>query len=40
MSDTGWLVVAVTAGAVAAFTWIVRERWIHRRRAARRRGEP
>ena len=36
MTETAWLVVAVAAGAVAALTWIVRERWIYRRRAARR----
>jgi hypothetical protein len=38
VSETAWLVVAVAAGAVAAFAWILRERWIYRRRAARRRG--
>jgi len=37
VSETAWLVLALAAGAVAAFAWIVRERWIHRRRAARRR---
>jgi hypothetical protein len=37
VSETAWLVVAVTAGAVFGFAWIARERWIYRRRAARRR---
>jgi len=32
MSDTAWLVVAVTAGAVFAVFGITRELWIHRRR--------
>jgi uncharacterized membrane protein YbhN (UPF0104 family) len=30
--DLGWLLVAVVAGLLAAVGWIVRERWIMRRR--------
>jgi len=33
MTDAGWLLLAVTAGAVFAVFWIKRELWIHRRRA-------
>jgi hypothetical protein len=36
MSDTGWLILAVTVGVLAAIGWVKREMWIHRRR--RRRG--
>jgi len=36
VSDTGWLVVAIVAGVLAAVGWVSREVWIHRRR--RRRG--
>jgi hypothetical protein len=32
LSDIAWLIVAVTAGALAAIGWIARERWIMRRR--------
>jgi hypothetical protein len=32
MSDTAWLIVAVTTGVLAAIGWIARERWIMRRR--------
>jgi hypothetical protein len=37
MSETGWLVLAVTAGLTAAFLWVKRELWVMRRR--RGRGE-
>jgi hypothetical protein len=37
MSDTAWLIVAVLFGAVAAYAWIKRELWIHRRRRQRER---
>jgi hypothetical protein len=39
MSDTGWLVVALLAGAFFAVFWVKRELWIHRRRARRRPPE-
>jgi uncharacterized membrane protein YbhN (UPF0104 family) len=32
MRDLVWLVVAVVAGLLATVGWIVRERWIMRRR--------
>jgi uncharacterized membrane protein YbhN (UPF0104 family) len=32
MRDLVWLVVAVVAGLLAVVGWIVRERWIMRRR--------
>jgi len=32
MSDTGWLVAALVAGALMAVGWVSREIWIHRRR--------
>jgi hypothetical protein len=32
MSDTGWLLVALLAGALAVIGWIRREVWIHQRR--------
>jgi hypothetical protein len=32
MSDTGWLLVALLAGALAVIGWIKREAWIRRRR--------
>jgi uncharacterized membrane protein YbhN (UPF0104 family) len=35
MRDTAWLVVAIVAGALAVIGWIVRERWIIRRRRRR-----
>jgi hypothetical protein len=36
MSDTAWLIVAVVFGVLAAFGWIKRELWIHRRRNRQR----
>jgi hypothetical protein len=36
MSETGWLIVAITAGVLAAVGWIVRERWVVRRWRRRR----
>jgi hypothetical protein len=35
MGDTGWLIVAIVAGVLAVVGWIVRERWIIRRRERR-----
>ncbi len=35
MRDTGWLIVAIVAGVLAVIGWIVRERWIIRRRRRR-----
>jgi len=35
MGDTGWLIVAIVAGLLAVIGWIVRERWIIRRRRRR-----
>jgi uncharacterized membrane protein YbhN (UPF0104 family) len=35
MRDTAWLVVAIVAGVLAVIGWIVRERWIIRRRRRR-----
>jgi uncharacterized membrane protein YbhN (UPF0104 family) len=35
MRDIGWLVVAIVAGLLATIGWIVRERWIIRRRRRR-----
>jgi len=35
MGDTGWLIVAIVAGLLAAIGWVVRERWIIRRRRRR-----
>jgi hypothetical protein len=32
ISDTAWLVVAVTVGMLVAVAWVSRERAIHRRR--------
>jgi hypothetical protein len=32
VSDAGWLVVAIVAGALFVVGWIKRERWIARRR--------
>lgn len=41
MSDTGWLVVAIVFGVAFAVFWVWRQRWIYRRRRARReRDEP
>lgn len=39
MSDTGWLILAVTVGVLAAIGWVKRERWIHRRRQRRGSGQ-
>jgi hypothetical protein len=39
MSDTGWLILAVAAGVLAAFLWMKRERWVMRRRRRGRRGD-
>jgi hypothetical protein len=36
MNDALWLVVAVVFGALAAYGWIKRELWIHRRRTRQR----
>jgi hypothetical protein len=36
MNDTLWLIVAVVFGALVAYGWIMRERWIHRRRRRKR----
>jgi hypothetical protein len=35
MSETGWLVLAITTGVLAAIGWVARERWIMRRRRRR-----
>ena len=35
MGDTGWLIVAIVTGVLAAVGWIARERWIMRRRRRR-----
>ena len=35
MGDTGWLIVAIVTGVLAAVGWITRERWIMRRRRRR-----
>jgi len=32
VNETAWLVVAVVAGVVLAAAWILRERWVRRRR--------
>jgi hypothetical protein len=37
MSEAGWLVLAITAGVLAAVGWLVRERWVVRRWGRRRR---
>lgn len=39
MSDTGWLIVAVAAGVLAALLWVKRELWLMRRRRQGRRGD-
>ena len=39
MSDTGWLILAVAAGVLAAFLWVKRELWLMRRRREGRRGD-
>jgi hypothetical protein len=39
MSDTVWLVVAVTVGMLVAVAWVSRERAIHRRRERRQEEE-
>jgi hypothetical protein len=36
MSDTVWLAIAITAGALFAWGWIKREQWIHHRRTSKR----
>ena len=36
MSDTGWLIIAVATGVLAAFLWVKRELWLMRRRPPRR----
>jgi len=36
MNDTLWLIVAVVFGVLAAYAWIKRELWIHRRRKRKR----
>ena len=42
MSDTGWLIVAIVAGALVAIGWVERELWIRRRRRRKRleKGDP
>jgi uncharacterized membrane protein YbhN (UPF0104 family) len=35
MRDTVWLIVAIVAGVLTVVGWIVRERWIIRRRRRR-----
>jgi hypothetical protein len=35
MSETGWLVLAITTGVLAAVGWVARERWLVRRRRRR-----
>lgn len=32
MRDSAWLIVAIVAGVLTVVGWIVRERWIIRRR--------
>jgi hypothetical protein len=39
MSSTAWLVVAVIFAALAAYAWIKRELWLHRRRRQQRRSK-
>lgn len=39
MSDTGWLILAVAAGVLAALLWVKRELWLMRRRRQGRRGD-
>lgn len=39
MSDTGWLILAVAAGVLAAFLWVKRELWLMQRRRRGRRGD-
>ena len=39
MNNTLWLIVAVVFGVLAAFGWIKRELWIHRRRKRQREPE-
>jgi hypothetical protein len=39
MSDSGWLLVALLFGALAAIGWIKREMWIRRRRQQQRKRE-
>jgi len=34
--DALWLIVAIVFGVLAAYGWIKREAWIHRRRRERR----
>jgi uncharacterized membrane protein YbhN (UPF0104 family) len=35
MRDSAWLIVAIVAGVLTVVGWIVRERWIIRRRRRR-----
>jgi hypothetical protein len=39
MSSTAWLVVAVIFAALAAYAWIKRELWLHRRRRQQRESK-
>jgi hypothetical protein len=39
MSDSGWLLVALLFGALAAIGWIKREMWIRRRRQQQRKRD-
>jgi hypothetical protein len=39
MNVTGWPVLAVAAGLLAAFLWVKRELWVMRRRRGGRRGD-
>jgi hypothetical protein len=39
MSESGWLLVALLFGALAAIGWIKREMWIRRRRQQQRKRE-
>jgi uncharacterized membrane protein YbhN (UPF0104 family) len=32
VSEAGWLVLAIVAGVLFVFGWVLRERWIRRRR--------
>jgi hypothetical protein len=36
VSDTAWLIVAISAGVLFALAWLKREQWIHRRRTSGR----
>jgi hypothetical protein len=39
MSETGWLILAVVVGVLAAIGWVKREIWIRRRRQRRDSSE-